>query len=642
MDLDNPMNHFVTSGLQNYKQPINLPFELPTRIYGCMLIIWLLRPHLQQKFPLHKNRPIDYLRFLAWCVLFGRSEYAILRELDKWDAELYAPIQLPRTKMDQWGGTFCVGIYLIGIARNGFSLAPMLSSPIIRNRVATWYWRGGRQTSYLIEIPQWQYDYLMHLFGSSQNFFRYLLKKKKYRKRNVIKCVYESNKDVLRGLPSQIQFDALSPKPPKISLLTQFSAFVLSGFWKKIMQLLPARITPPPSLAEISQVIRHINLNRQTIVLNTSLYPFGVNLFGYANGELGIGEDVRMLAHALHEAQIPFCVVNIKPGKDVSQCDNTIDNWLSERPQYAINIFCMTGIEYTRLICEQGSIILNHRYNIGLWPWELPEWPESWHHAWNGIQEIWGISQFTSKAYHRAPVQVRTMPLPVQIDKISSHTRRDFRLPEDAYLFIFSFDFNSTLTRKNPAALIAAFIEAFPPEMTDVGLVIKVHHARANDPQWQKIKRQILSDSRIHLVEQSLRKHEVLALYKCCNCFVSLHRSEGFGRSIAEAMLLNMEVITTGFSGNMDFCTQEKTELVDFKIRPLTSTEYFFSEGQRWAEPNVEHAAVLMRKVYNRHHHQSVSPSYDTTQFSTSYCGEQYKQRLKTIWQKSQCRLSPE
>jgi len=260
------------------------------------------------------------------------------------------------------------------------------------------------------------------------------------------------------------------------------------------------------------------------------------------------------------------------------------------------------------------------------------------------VDEIWGISSYTARAYRDAPRPVHAMSLPVVVGPVGNESREDFGLPAKAYLFVFAFDIHSTVSRKNPEAVIRAFQKAFPNESGDkVGLVIKVTTPAADMDNltmldrlallaawyraWQTVKRLADDDPRIHIMERSLRRPQVMALYRACNCFVSLHRAEGFGRSLAEALLLNLQLIATGYSGNMDFCTEPRVGLVRYHLRALRPDEYFWSHGQSWAEPDVDHAAELMRDV-RQNPRDTRNLYYD---FSPAVAGRRYAERLRQI-----------
>jgi glycosyltransferase involved in cell wall biosynthesis len=221
------------------------------------------------------------------------------------------------------------------------------------------------------------------------------------------------------------------------------------------------------------------------------------------------------------------------------------------------------------------------------------------------------------------------MGLPVELGNVGPQTRHDFGLPEDAYLYCFAFDINSSAERKNPQGLITAFQKAFPIRSQEkVGLVLKVSHPETDCARWKQIRRAAKQDPRIHLVEETMRRPELLALFNACDCFVSLHRAEGFGRCLAEALLLGKQVVTTGFSGNTDFCREPRVGLVRHRIIPVKPGDYMWGEGQSWAEPDLDHAAELMRSVRT----QPRDTNTKDFDFSPSRAGARYARRLRELW----------
>jgi glycosyltransferase involved in cell wall biosynthesis len=236
---------------------------------------------------------------------------------------------------------------------------------------------------------------------------------------------------------------------------------------------------------------------------------------------------------------------------------------------------------------------------------------------------------------------------PVKQFKSQRQARAHFGLPEQAKLFCFSFDLNSYIERKNPQACVEAFLLAFTQdEYSDaaVGLVIKVHSPTQPNEAWDNLKALAAQDCRIHIIEQTLDRSELLALYQTCDCYVSLHRAEGFGRGLAEALQLGLRVICTGYSGNLDFCHAPQAELVDYRLVKVGHTQYPHAKGQYWAEPSVAHAAQLMQKVFAlpkpvvRPRLNSKSKfkqhSEDYAELSPLVVGKRYKKRLKEIYAK--------
>jgi glycosyltransferase involved in cell wall biosynthesis len=367
--------------------------------------------------------------------------------------------------------------------------------------------------------------------------------------------------------------------------------------------------------------------------------PFGVNVVGYAFGQLGIGEDARMAARSLLAAKVPMTIVNFPPGSDVSQNDQSMVAHVSEDGQFAFNIFCMTAEENGRYYAERGRSQFLDRYNIGYWPWELSRWPAKWEMLLDLVDEVWVSTQHTYNAL--APVcskPLHVMPMAVELGSIRHFTsrkqaRKHFSLPERAKLFCFSFDLKSSIDRKNPQACVDAFLDAFPKEnfsSETVGLVIKIHKPTKPNRTWKQLKRLAAVDKRIHIIENTLPRPDLLALYKACDCFTSLHRAEGFGRGLAEALQLGLHVIATGYSGNVDFCQSPYADLVNYRLIKLKKRQYPHSEGQVWADPDINHAAELMRRFVltkraNRRHHA-------WPEFSAVAVGQRYKTRLETIY----------
>ena len=365
--------------------------------------------------------------------------------------------------------------------------------------------------------------------------------------------------------------------------------------------------------------------------------PFGVNLIGYAFGQLGIGEDLRMATRALAKARIPFAVVNFPPGADIPQNDRSVETHVRDEGEFAVNLFCMTAEECGRFYAERGASQLLDRYTIGYWPWELGKWPAAWKMMLDLVDEVWVSSQHTFDALK--PVcnkPLFLMPMTVELGTVKrfsspSAARKHFGLPSRAKLFCFSFDLNSSIHRKNPQACVDAFLQAFPVGKTtaaEVGLVIKAHKPAKPHKTWDKLKSLAASDPRIHIIESTLPRSELLALYKACDCFVSLHRAEGFGRGLAEALLLGLHVICTGYSGNVDFCRPPHADLVRYGMINVNKTDYVHTRGQLWADPDVAHAATLMKKFVRTPPARS---KRSWLQFSAGVVGDGYNTRLHEI-----------
>ena len=328
----------------------------------------------------------------------------------------------------------------------------------------------------------------------------------------------------------------------------------------------------------------------------------GVNLIGIAFGELGIGEDLRMAAQACDAAGVPFTGLNIDPGKHLRQADRLLASHctddVAELP-YAINLFCLTAADTQRVYAERGAALFDGRHNIGWWPWELPVWPQRWRGAFTLVDEVWAATRFTQTMFGQATDRpVTLMPLPVSVARLQPVSRPSLGLPSGRFLYLFVFDFNSYLARKNPLAVIAAFQRAHPAGDGSVGLVLKTMNGRADNNAWQQFVAVCAADPRITLLDSTLDREVVLGLVDACDAYVSLHRAEGFGRTLAEAMLLGKPVVGTDFSGNTDFLTKDTGYPVKWTRRAVAPGEYPFIEPADqawWADPDIPDAARQLR-----------------------------------------------
>lgn len=345
----------------------------------------------------------------------------------------------------------------------------------------------------------------------------------------------------------------------------------------------------------------------------TNSRPFGLNLIGFAFGELGIGEDVRMAVSACEAAGIPFTVVNIHAGENLRQADQELADYITEASDeidpapYSFNLFCLTAFDTARVYLERGEGLFKDRYNIGWWPWELPVWPRNWTLAFDLIDEVWAATTFTKKMYSEARkptgrkyAPVTLMPMPASVKRVKSISREELGLPEKNFLFLYIFDFNSYLARKNPIAAVRAFIQAFDKRDNSVSLVLKTMNSNPENLAWISFIEECSQDDRIIVIDRTMERGEVLGLIQACDAYVSLHRSEGLGRTMAEAMLFGKTVVGTNFSGNADFLNKSTGYPVRWNRVQVHKDEYAFVEpadNPWWADPIIADAVRAMRQA---------------------------------------------
>lgn len=266
---------------------------------------------------------------------------------------------------------------------------------------------------------------------------------------------------------------------------------------------------------------------------------------------------------------------------------------------YRANLFVLNANEMAAVPEQLGKGFMAGHYNIGYWAWELSGFPDAWLPALAGLDEIWAPSRFIQQAVSaKTDLPVTWMPLAVEPGEVPPLPRPSLGLPEGRFLFLFFFDFRSFVSRKNPQAVMTAFQQAFATSDDRVGLVIKTNGMEECPEAYQAFKDQALTrDSRVHLIDRVMDDRELKGLMNQCDAFVSLHRSEGFGRGLAEAMYLGKPVIATAYSGNLDFMNPANSCLVDYTLVPVGENDYPFGQGQYWAEANIDMAAAYMRAL---------------------------------------------
>lgn len=361
----------------------------------------------------------------------------------------------------------------------------------------------------------------------------------------------------------------------------------------------------------------------------------GLNVIGYAQGVIGIAEDVRMAVRSLSHAQVPVAVIDA-PMPGPAPRDHTLDDLLTTQPVHRFSLYCLPPPELGRLAMEGGTRLLKSgTYNIGGPHWELPMWPRHLAGVFDALDEVWTYTEFVRQAI--APLTskpVLKVPLAVEVNTAIGRNRPALGLPEDRFLFLVMFDGNSWLSRKNPLAAVQAFAKAFQ-DNRHVGLVIKAMGLDRSSAGWQAVEAVIKDDTRVTVIDKTLSRDELTTLSASCDAYVSLHRAEGFGRIIAETMLLGVPTITTNFSGNTDFCLPTTSYLVDGPLVPLRREDYIFAEGQHWCDPDVDQAAQQMQRLFEDRAHTSalVQAARDLirSQYSPAAAGAAYRQRLMAL-----------
>ena len=321
---------------------------------------------------------------------------------------------------------------------------------------------------------------------------------------------------------------------------------------------------------------------------------FGINFFTTSPKQITSGTEAGASSNlaAIHNSGIPYSVNKISTYLSIP---SHID--FSDKSYRSVNFFNLNADQLAFLYHLLGRKYFSSSFNIAYWFWELSETPERWRGILRCLHEVWTASEFSRQAIQKkTSAPVITIPPMIEFS-LPQANRLQFQIPEDKFVFLFTFDFRSYFERKNPMGIIKAFCNAFQ-NSTQTHLVLHCHGSERFPHQKRELIQSTLRHHNIQVIDSVLTQVQSRSLIACCDSYVSLHRSEGFGITIAEAMLLKKPVIVTNYSGNTDFTTEENSFLVDHHLIPILKTVGPYIKGNVWAEPSIEHAAQLMKVVF--------------------------------------------
>lgn len=375
----------------------------------------------------------------------------------------------------------------------------------------------------------------------------------------------------------------------------------LTNKWKPLLlKLFPYELLKKIK-GEMIKKSFHKMLKIEIEPFNRSKYPDGINLIGNIKAETGLGQSCRLLADELKATGIPYSIYQYNQLGAMSDGEySQYEDKISDELPYNINLIHINPHELGLAFQQTHKTIWNGRYNIGFWLWELEDFPEEWIPCFHCMDEIWTPSGFiTNCIQKKTDLPVITVPYHVSLDipeKEKNEYRKAFGLPEDRFLFLMMYDRTSMTERKNPKAVIEAFKTAFSAE-DKAGLVIKINNP--SDKEITAIRSLISENQNVYFITEVLPRHEVNELIYCVDAVVSLHRAEGFGLVLAEAMYLGTSTIATNWSSNTEFMTDETACMVDVELVTLKEDIGSFKKGSRWADPDVRQASEYMRRLYD-------------------------------------------
>jgi hypothetical protein len=326
----------------------------------------------------------------------------------------------------------------------------------------------------------------------------------------------------------------------------------------------------------------------------------GVNLCGFINGNFGLGKYSKGIKKSLEKLSI-----NHNMNEIIANCHNYKKKInVTKINNYDKNILVFNPDNTLKLLNDD---YLKNKYNIGVWFWELNELPEIWLKNSINYSEVWAPTDFLFNVFKNnlsKDIKIVRVDFPVINPKKlnKNESKKHFGINDDEFLCLFIFDFLSDLYRKNPYAVIETFKNTFTNN-EKCKLIIKSHNGKPN--QIKKMLEFIKNDERIIFINESFNENKLNILLNSSDVYISLHRSEGLGLTLMESILLEKPTLCTNYSGNIDFCLPEWSELVDYKLIEVSDKSFYNKlsvlKNQFWADPSIEDASIKLRKIYENY-----------------------------------------
>lgn len=249
--------------------------------------------------------------------------------------------------------------------------------------------------------------------------------------------------------------------------------------------------------------------------------------------------------------------------------------------------------QFQLALCALGREFLHDKRVVAYWAWELEAFPSIWRHALAYVDAIETPSHFVAAALQtltHKPVSVRPHP-------VAGPRRHKSAWAAGGRIRCLSiFDAGSSFERKNPEAALSAFARAFAPGEAE--LTFKVSNPEADAERFARFSKACAATPGVSIITETLASDALEDLYLAHDIYLSLHRSEGFGLTILEAMRHGLHAVATGWSGNMDFMIGELAHPVPFRLTPVRAASGPCKGlAARWAEADVDAAARILRRL---------------------------------------------
>jgi len=356
-----------------------------------------------------------------------------------------------------------------------------------------------------------------------------------------------------------------------------------------------------------------------------------IDFVGYPKANIGVGQQLRSICECALLAGYKINIIDLSEPNNIyyDNSNKQFSTYISNKFKGDVRIFSGTIDNICSHIFSKGLDFINNKYNIFHLAWEFNTIDKKLLPALNFADQVWTISNFVRDAFKKHHKLVRVLNNSLNLDTKPSNSK--FNLPE-GFNFLYIFDCNSFIERKNPMALLHAF-----KQINDANLILKINNIDTHIQRnlIHELLEVSLSMSNVHIITDSLKREDLLSLISTCDAYISPHRSEGFGLTIIEAMALNKPVIVTNYSGNKDFCNNKNSFLLKHKLIRVKKNDYHYSNSQSfWADVSIESIVDQVNVLMNDHCKRTniINNAYLTTKdYSNTAIASKFDSYIKEL-----------
>lgn len=327
---------------------------------------------------------------------------------------------------------------------------------------------------------------------------------------------------------------------------------------------------------------------------------FRVRVIGHPFAPSGMGEHCRSTALALSAVGISVELVDIHAHFSVHE-EFMAEFEGAQSARVGSTTWVPPAVDIFTVNCDEMESVrqlFEARYTAAplsvLYPaWELPALPDKWVAVARSMDALWVSSKYTQRAFGSSGLAAECVGLSVRSGAIEFVTRRDLSLPEGVHCALTSLHLASYSERKNPIGAARAVVEARERLSGDyIRLVVKVGGVEQHPDRASRLAAELRQvDPKVIVIADEFTEASYRGLLLACDSLLSLHRAEGFGFGLAEALRFGRPLVCTAYSGNMDYCSDLVAGMVNFDLVEVPSGAYPFCDGQTWADPDPSTAA---------------------------------------------------